>query len=225
MLFLQGDDDKEERRPTELFHRPGEERRPGMTPTPPSPSEEDEHTRRKIHGLACQVAEKLGIYTSVIREQDVRFRRSPIQDDPLVDAYDVEVQAQMEQGTLHLGITYHLTGKQWKAKLLWWTTAPAGIYYIKDFAPNDSDSAWPRLSLYSTSWMNRGVSAGHAVLVGRTAEAPPRPVYQLYDRAPSEGADGRRRIEGLFVLEKRRLALLPANTPIHLAAEGQQKES
>ena len=91
---------------------------------------------------------------------------------------------------------------------------PAGIYYIKDFAPNDAASAWPRLTLYSTSGSYRGVSVGHGALVGRTVEAFPRPVYHLF-RAPREGDDGRRRIEGNFVLEKRRLNLLPPTFEIH----------
>ena len=67
--------------------------------TPPS---EDEQVRQKIYTLALQVAEKLGIYTSVIGEQDVLFRRSPTQDDPLIDAYDATVQAKMDEGTLFL---------------------------------------------------------------------------------------------------------------------------
>ncbi len=188
--------------------------------TPPS---EDEQVRQKIYALALQVAEKLGIYTSVIGEQDVLFRRSPTQDDPLIDAYDATVQAKMDEGTLFLRARYHLTERQWKVKLLRWTTPPAGIYYIKDFAPNDAASAWPRLTLYSTSWSYRGVSVGHGALVGRTVEAFPRPVYHLYDRAPSEGDDGRRRIEGNFVLEKRRLNLLSADIQIRWVADEREK--
>lgn len=89
--------------------------------TPPS---EDEQVRQKIYALALQVAEKLGIYTSVIGEQDVLFRRSPTQDDPLIDAYDATVQAKMDEGTLFLRARYHLTERQWKVKLLRWTTPP-----------------------------------------------------------------------------------------------------
>jgi len=188
--------------------------------TPPS---EDEQVRQKIYTLALQVAEKLGIYTSAIGEQDVLFRRSPTQDDPLIDAYDATVQAKMDEGTLFLRDRYHLTERQWKVKLLRWTTPPAGIYYIKDFAPNDAASAWPRLTLYRTSWSYRGVSVGHGALVGRTVEAFPRPVYHLYDRAPREGNDGRRRIEGNFVLEKRRLNLLSADIQIRWAADEREK--
>lgn len=191
-------------------------------PTPPS---EEERVRQKIDALARRTAEKLGIYTGAIREQDVQFRRSLTQDDPLVDAYDALVQAQMDQGMLFLRVAYHITERQWKAKLLRWTTAPAGLYYIKEFAPNDAASAWPRLSLYSTSGLYRGVSVGHAVYVGRTVEAKPRPVYHLYDRAPVEGADGRRRVTGNFVLEKRRLIPLPTSTPIHPLDESQQPGS
>ena len=67
------------------------------------------------------------------------------------------------------------------------------------------------------------MSVGHGALVGRTVEAFPRPVYHLYDRAPGEGNDGRRRIEGNFVLEKRRLNLLPADIQIRWAADEREK--
>ncbi len=67
------------------------------------------------------------------------------------------------------------------------------------------------------------MSVGHGTLVGRTVEAFPRPVYHLYDRASREGNDGRRHIEGNFVLEKRRLNLLPAGLVIRQVIDERQK--